>query len=613
MTNLRLYMHQPAICFAGRVNQASFTYPLDEVTYDGATFGAGTDVFDGMTVLFGTSAGADDLGRQRIRKASTSTLLRIGRSSQGTRDGEVDLVDNAHITVLWDFRVWAKIPFIDIDDDYEIYKDSDIYATGNVADPPPVANGGKGYAGTIDPTTGLITVEFDGSNSFQFDTPGTSLLTSVADYLWQFDDGTITVGTITSATVTVTFPAGFRYVLLTVNSTAGKAHQCYIPVFARDPDDDVTLQHNVTMHVMRIAGQEIAFRVLQDIPRASWHDGALMMLWDDDLQDPDPFRPHMLFVGWHQTDNGGVRAERTASLRDTTLTCVDTVGRLKTLPGFSMVIEAITIPSKWTQTRYPNALYYFCHLLYWHSTALEVSDLLLGTQILNDFAFKIVGSDEGNLYDQVNDLANRITPDHYLTCNSGNQLMLVVDPIIQNVGDRSSSFVDTLDDTDWSEISFGYQRPPRVFRLLASAIKSDDTEASVVWSIAPGLAEGQGVSRVETSERFTFSQFSLDVTTGNRYARMNARYGMFNLTVPYSRLSIANDPAYMRWVRLTVASTNEPQRGLPFTVQRGIVHEINISYDYQRTGLVRTATLTWEMETSGPAALTYEPPEIEGA
>jgi len=614
MTDLRCYLHAPSVVFAARVNMASATYPLDEIVYDTVTTGAYTDILPGMTVLLGSSAGADDYGRQRVRAACTSTKVYVGRSSQGTRDGELTVTDNAYITVLNLFQVWAKIPFIDTADNNKIYKDSEIAAAGNVADPPPIANGGVGFAGTIDSGTNVVTVEFTATDSVQFDAALSSALSQPSDFLWDVEDGTITVGTITSMEITATFPAGFRYVHLTVTSDAGKTHTHHIPVFARDPDDDDTIAFQIVSHRKTPQGQELGIKVLDDVPRATYPDGTLVMVWNDDadLVVSDPFRVHMIFCGWHQNDDAGAQAERTATLRDTVLNCVDTAGRLKTLPGFPQLVEAAASPATWSQTRYPNVFYYLWYLLYWHSTALEVSDLLLGTQILNNFAFKILGSDAADLYTQVNSLANNVTPDHHLTCNRFNQLKLVVDPLIQSVASRSSSIEDSLTDADWSHISFTYRRSPRTYKLLSYAIDSDDATVTAIAAMAPGLAEGQGATYIETSERIAASQFDLNTTEGNRYARLNAPYGLFTIVVPFERLNANVDPANLSWVRLTVASGNAPQRELPITNQRGIVQEMNIAYDYQPTGLARTATLMWEMETSGPAAVTYTPPVAEG-
>lgn len=605
----RLYMHPQTVIFAARVNMASATYPLDEITYDGVTTGSAGAIWPGMTLLLGSSAGADDLGRQRVRDSASGSVIPVGRSSQGTRDGELTATDNAYITVLNDHRVWAKIPYID---GGTIYKDSDILPGTNLQYPRPKANGGIGFAGTINPSTGLITVEFDATDSFQFDPALSSALSLPSGFNWDIADGTITVGVDTDSTITATFPAGFRYVRLTVTTTY-KTHTHHIPIFARDPENDACVQFQMTGRTRGFAsGQTISFRVKQNLPRASYPDGTLIMLWDDALEDSDPTRGHMLFVGWEQSNDASVQVQRTANLRDTVITAVDTLGRLKTLPGFPQLQKAIELAEEWTETQYPNVFYYLWYLLYWHSTAFEVSDILLGTQNLNNFEFKILGSDAADLYTQVNSLANNVTPDHWLTTNRGNQLMLVVDPIIQHVPDRSSSIRDTLGEDDWYELRWTYNRPPRVYKLLSYAIESDSgAVGEPLAAMAPGLAEGQGAGYIETSERITDSQFDLNNTEGNRYARLNAPYGLFTITVPYSKLAAQNDPGYMGWVRLNLTSNNAPHRELAMSNVRGIVHEISESFDYQRTGLVHTATLTWEMETSGPAAVTYVPPSAE--
>lgn len=600
---------QPSIVFAARVNMASATYPLDEITYDGVTTGVYSNIFPGMTVLLGSAAGLDDYGRQRVRKAATSTLLRVGRSSRGTRDGELDITDNAYITVLREWRVWAKIPYIDPDG--EIFKDSDVGATGEAPDPHPVAVASPAFAGTADAGTGVATVEFDASDSFQFDAAVSSALSGVASYLWEMDAGTITVGTISSAAITVEFPPGSHYVYLTVVGDNGQMHQTYRPVYVRDPDDDDSISdYQIASHRITPQGQGVSVRVLQDIPRATYRDGSLVMIWDDDLQSEDVSRPHMLFVGWHQTDNGGVRSERTGNVGETVLNLVDVAGRLKTLPGFPQRMENGS-PTAWQYTRYPNVLYYLHYLLYWHSTALEVADLLLGTQTLNNFAFKVLSSDGGNLYDQVNSLANNITPDHHLTCNRQGQLMLVVDPMIQIVDDRSATIADYLDASDWTELRYTGNRPPRIYQLRSYAVSGGESSIVPLAALAPGEAPGQGEQYIETSERITFSQFDLNNVEGNRYARLNAPFGPFVITAPYERLDNGFDPAHMQW--LNVDFGEQPQRGYPASNDRGLVQEITIAYDYQRTGLVRTATITWELETFGPPAITLELEPEEGA
>ena len=43
----------------------------------------------------------------------------------------------------------------------------------------------------------------------------------------------------------------------------------------------------------------------------------------------------------------------------------------------------------------------------------------------------------------------------------------------------------------------------------------------------------------------------------------------------------------------------------------GCLVELSIFYDYRREGVVTTAELLWEEETSGSPAVTYTPPDVD--
>jgi hypothetical protein len=64
----------------------------------------------------------------------------------------------------------------------------------------------------------------------------------------------------------------------------------------------------------------------------------------------------------------------------------------------------------------------------------------------------------------------------------------------------------------------------------------------------------------------------------------------------------------MTWVTLNVPDAYT-RRALGFVSERGLPVELNIGYEYGREGLVKTAELLWEQETSGTPAVTYIPPE----
>ena len=80
-SELFLAIHKPAVIYSARVNQATFSSPISQITYDG---GSGTlaNVKAGMTLYVGSSAGAYDKGMLRIRKTPSATIFYIGESAE---------------------------------------------------------------------------------------------------------------------------------------------------------------------------------------------------------------------------------------------------------------------------------------------------------------------------------------------------------------------------------------------------------------------------------------------------------------------------------------------------------------------------------------------------
>jgi hypothetical protein len=614
---IRLFLLQPEIIFAARVNQATITYPLLEVTFDGVTTGAYTDIIPGMTVVFGSSAGASDLGRQRIRKVATSDTLYMGRSSRGTNDGEIDIADDTYITVWNDYRVWGKIPYSVVTEDggdvsVIWYKDGDFEVGTWTTNLPPVSNIGPGVIATIDGSD-IITVDFDSANSLAMSDGAT-----ITGYEWDVADGSIITGTSTSSAITATFPAGFRWVSLKVTDSNGRTHTSYAPVVARDPDDDICIDaFAITEHRITQTGQTISVRVLEDIDISTYPDGTLVMVADDEPASESD-RGNMLFIGWHQSDPAAIQAGRTGNLRDVTLNCVDAAGRLATLPGFSQSLRSAESPAEWTEMVAPNIDKYLHYLLYWHSSVFAVADWTpSGTG--DDFPFVEIGSENQSLLDQVQWICQSMTPDYKLTCNTLGQLRVIVDPMLQDSGDRTSVVQKFLSEYDYTEIRYTQQHVPTVYQLYVGAIKAlsalptDDNGEPyypLFFSQAPGTGPGQGVSERKKSEKIAISQADLNSCVGHEYARINALQGPFQI-----KLTGGDDfdiePSDMAWVTLSLGAEYAAQRGLNFTVERGLPLELNIRYDDRREGLVRTIELTWERETSGTPGVTVIQPESD--
>lgn len=616
------FIDAPTTIFAARVNQTAFDQTIAQLTFDTVTSGAFGDIEAGMMMLLGSSAGADDLGRARIRKAATSTIIYFGWSSKGRADGEIAPANNMYITVTDDRRVWSKIPRID--DDGALYKDFDTTFVAADAQPP-VANCGPGYAAFIDSGTSKITVEFDGANSLAIASGA-----SISAYLWDVDDGTITVGVSTDSAITATFPAGKRWISLKVTDSNSKTHTAFAKIVAAEKTGaNAPLRCEIKERALRVNGQSMRIRVTDSIPQSTYPDGAFVMVWMrqwDDGAEVTPAglsgREQMLFSGWHDTDRASGAAGERGYITETELSLLDVAGRLEKLPGFPQIVEREASPTSWAQMANAAIDRYLHYILHWHSSALELADYAQ-SGLDATYPFPVLGSDGASLYRQVDQRAQAIS--HRFTCNSYGQLAVNPDPmLIDHPSDtpvvytpitRAATSQLSLVIGGISQLQFTHTRSPRVHWNWGAAIVATATDAAdlnelgTVFCLAPGQAPGQGLGEATSGEQLVTDKDELNAREGHRYlARMNADNGAFQITpaLPYPGQI---EPADMTWITVTIDSDLAAERGLVFTSERFLPQEV--SYNYGRHGVVRSVIVA-EREILGELAATYIPPAFFG-
>ena len=121
-TNLYLSIFQPNVAFKARVNDAGIAAGEMEIDYDNVTEGSWTDVKIGSTLLVGSSNGARDVGKVRIKSITASTIT-------VAENTDIQWENNQFLTVLDYFDVWAVYPRIiqDPNDPTKVifYKDYD--------------------------------------------------------------------------------------------------------------------------------------------------------------------------------------------------------------------------------------------------------------------------------------------------------------------------------------------------------------------------------------------------------------------------------------------------------------------------------------------------------
>lgn len=267
---VKLYVHKPAVALAAQINMPGQSgYPVVTLQFYNVTSGAYTQVKPGMTILIGSAPGLSDYGRQRVRSIS-SQFIGIGRSSRGRFPGEINIVNNAYITVLKLHEVWSKTPYIQPPGGTQ-YKDGDIPIGTNNTQPPPVANCGIGVLADIPSGSTTVAVNFTDQGSFA--APGRT----ITSWAWDFGDGTPATSAVQNPG-DVTFPQGARYIYLTVTDDVGKTHTANA-LIATDAGTlaGALRKFQITSYSRAAEGQEFAFSLHEDLSPTDYVDGTVVM------------------------------------------------------------------------------------------------------------------------------------------------------------------------------------------------------------------------------------------------------------------------------------------------------------------------------------------------
>lgn len=629
---LRLFLLQPDILFQAQVNQSSFTYPISQVTYDNSV-GSYGDIERGTTITFGTVTGGRDLGTTFVGPGeASSTTIPFTRSSEGTREGEVSLVDNAFITVWNDYRVWPKTPFMDLfpsDTNFvEQYKWGVLEVGDYTTYTPPVANAGIPTAGDVDSVTGKLHVQLPHTS------PNESFTTTegatITTYAWELPAGvSLSSGfALTDPVIEVDADPGFYWIALAVVDSNGQTHQARTFILAIDPADDPTIKGIGSGTLTRTQeGQSLSLEVFEDISRYDYMDGTLGVLIEGN-PDSKNDRSNVLFWGWHQTDPAGISGTREGFTRTTTLTFVDVQGRLSVLPGFPQMIENNAIRDAeahptitWSHMVDPTLDKFIHYLLYWHSTALEVTDYLPSGTTTTYPIGGTIGSEGGSLWDQVKRRVSAFVPKRNIGCDKYGRLVVQLNPLLADVAQRTDVVQQALSTDDINSIRWTQQRAPRFHWVNGSALKAvatlplDENGEMYIptfFSIAPGTTPGFGGSETSVGEQLALSQEDLNISTGHEYARLNAPESPFDIELAndwYETYYRHLDPVSMSWVTLSLEAQYAAQRGLAFIDERGQLQEVSFQFQAGREGTRRRTTIRWERETVGRPALTVIPPD----
>lgn len=595
-----LFLLSPKIVWSGTV-AAPISWPVTSLTVLSTITGSLSDANVDQTVVFGLAPHGTDQGFSRVRLASGGSTLYIGKSAQGAgRYGDLNLLSDCYAEIWDDYRVWAKIPYIDPSG--QEFKDGTIAAGTYPSNHVPIAQAGVGYAGFVD-LSNIITVQFVGG--YLLDN-----LASSSSILWDIVDGTLASGSLTSFNMTATFPPGFRWVrlIITVN---GNTDIAVVPVLAAERtgvNAPITIFKVSSPDKLYADRHEIGFEINYPLPATIYPYGTLAMMWEDEWyngtkgslynSDAPPGREHMKFIGWIDEEPNARKATKTGGTDSVTLNCIDVAGRLKKLPGFSQTLTYNPSPTTWYQWSDLTIDSYLASLIYWQTTATKLANFTWSGIFYP--VTNLISDGKQDFHSQFDKLAGAIC--FALTTDQWGRLAINPDPNLQL--SRTNAVQLAANDNDYGNLTFSGTPYPKVAWLHSSAIVASNSAVVPVFCDAPGQSPGQGPADQTVGNRLVQSLFELLIQEGHRYAALNAPIGP--ITLPLIRPGdVGINPGFMTWITLNAAPF---LRLFNISSNRLLPIERDTTYTYSKVGVTKKVSVKAIVETVGLPAVQYIPP-----
>jgi hypothetical protein len=560
----------PETVFAAQINETFTTHDaIVQLTYDNVTTGAYTDIIEGMTVYIGSSAGLYDVGRARVRKTPTSSILYIGETS------EINFADDQYITVVKEFNLWTRQPYVDSSN--ELFMDYDIDYSDQHTDLNPAALAGS----TITPlwlTGASVTFSPAASDSY-------CIGSSISSYLWSVDGGAVV--NETTATPTFTFTAAGQYLItLTVTAANAKTSTAYRYIIVYDSDNMPYLpqMQNCNSTGMGWSYQVKLYDDVSDVPPQ-----ALSVLFTKDWYDQTEVEigartesANVLAVGWIDQETILVDEEHGS----VTFSAYSAEYWLNKLASFPAVFEYVSTATTWAEIDDMTVDMAAFSLLYWRSTLPTVCDL----NITDDTRLApALGGTGATLYEQLTNIYDEILTD--AKCDRYSALHCAIDSQKLPESDRSSIPVvmditqqDYVDAYEVQEVN-----APDVSQVEMSGVYFDGTTSEPLFSQASGTI----------LTRFGRSMTHDDILfTGQAQANSLAGliYNIHTNKYPKVRLVFANglkvaDIAPLQYFTISLAAADN-LGGITWTTLKMIPRRLSYSHN-SNSGFLQ---LTVELE-----------------
>jgi len=439
-----------------------------EIPFDNVSLGSYTDILAEHVVWIGTTDGAHDIGKARIRKSASSSVLYIGEES------ELNLTDNLYLSVGFEPSIWAK--HIYISDSEEIFMDYDVE-----------------YSNQNETTESLLTVSpilfplwlESGSVDYQF-VVNKSFGSTLSSYAWSVTPSpTASFDSAASQSPTLTITATGQYVVTcTATNTDGVAKTVYrfVKVFDNitPPETEFTLktcfgaEHNWEFEIEDY-GTGVEHQSLIVLFTRDWY-GTIETSIGTQIGNED-----ILAIGWVE----GESIEDNKELSKQNFKCYGVNYWLSKLPAFPLGYTNVSkSPSSWVEFQNLTVDKALWSALSWRTNVSTFIDIHLTNSIKVAPTLTTGSSD---IYSQLNSISFEAIL-AIVKSNRYNSIYIQIDTQLLTDTEKSSlPIVFPLTDIDFlNGLQITTKLLPETSRLELSGISFDGDEAEPLFSRANG-------------------------------------------------------------------------------------------------------------------------------
>lgn len=563
------------------------SYPALTLAYT-LTAGDEGDVLPDMEVELYSSANVFK-GRLRVALGGTisSTSLPVNEFSRG----RLDIVSGDKFKVLRSWRIRDRLVAANATFD----KDSRIAYTTQNEDIAPLACAGGPWAGFHDVGQSYATLELSAAESraLAVDSGGD------LNYLWDVQDGTITVGTDTDETITVRFPVGSRWVHLQVeDDDNGATSDYYFPVVVHNRTN--ARPHEVIVNTLdgeRLTGWRFNFQLPAGADTTALPDGALIIYHEDEFYGgvsgsyghPVSNRSRIKFVGYVTADSITVDA----FTNEVSFDAVGPLGILENLPGFSQILTDVADPANWQEYKDLTLFQAIVYLIRNGTTLPNVCDIVFYS---DDASYPELFIQKAVPSQQVRELSDGMSWEWL--CDRTGRMMFARKLTRSDSTDRNAATsMATLTSDDRIRITARREHRSSLNTLIARGFSAGSGPVPMI-SKAPGAAPDEGAGETIIERLIESNQDALNDLSGWAYAEQTKRFNGIPAPSVDSELPGNYDclDFYPEWLAMTLVSSAN-KRGLGLTAARGLLDRISVSRDTARRS--KQLSISWQHETDG--------------